>query len=229
MIRLSDIDLTLPSTAGPVHILKGIDLAVAEGTSLSIVGPSGSGKSSLLAVMGGIERPSAGRVEIDGTELSALDEDGLARFRRDHLGILFQAFHLIPTMTAAENVALPLELAGRRNASPAAARLLEEVGLGHRARHYPGQLSGGEQQRVALARALANEPPVIIADEPTGNLDSDTGHDIIDLLFGVQRDRGATLVLVTHDPALAERCQAVRRMVDGRLEAPAATRPLAVG
>jgi putative ABC transport system ATP-binding protein len=217
MIRLTDVHLTLPSAAGPVHVLRGIDLQVARGTSLSVVGPSGSGKSSLLAVIGGIERPTSGSVMVAGQELEALDEDRLALFRRERIGILFQSFHLIPTMTALENTALPLELAGRRDAFPVARARLEEVGLGHRLEHYPGQLSGGEQQRVGLARALANEPELLLADEPTGNLDGDTGAEVIDLLFATQRRHGMTLLLITHEARLAELCDARVRMANGRL------------
>ena len=193
MIQLRDVHVTLSSTAGPVKILRGVSLDVAEGSSVSVVGPSGSGKSTLLAVIGGIERPTAGTVRIDGRELGDLDEDELASFRGQRIGILFQAFHLIPTMTALENVAVPLELAGARDAFDQAEDRLAELGLAHRAAHYPGQLSGGEQQRVALARALSNHPKLLLADEPTGNLDQETGREIIELLFRVQRERA-------HDP-----------------------------
>ena len=217
MIELADVHLTLSSTAGPVAILRGIDLRVAAGTSASVVGPSGSGKSSLMSVIGGIERPTGGRVAVDGVELAALDEDGLAEFRRDRLGILFQSFHLIPTMTALENVALPMELAGDGDAFPAARSLLREVGLEPRASHYPGQLSGGEQQRVALARALVNRPRLLLADEPTGNLDEDTGRAVVDLLFGACVARGMTLLLITHDAELAARCERRLHMDRGRL------------
>jgi putative ABC transport system ATP-binding protein len=218
MIRLRGIELTLASSAGPVHILRGVDLDVAAGTSLSVVGPSGSGKSSLLAIIGGIERPTGGTVEVAGTDLATLDEDGLALFRRRRVGVLFQSFHLIPTMTALENVALPLELAGRRDAFPRARDGLAEVGLGQRFEHYPAQLSGGEQQRVALARALANEPELLLADEPTGNLDRSTGRQIAELIFAARERHGATLFLITHDPALASLCDETRRMSDGRLD-----------
>jgi len=218
MIRLRDVHLTLESSAGPVHILKGIDLDVAAGTSLSVVGPSGSGKSSLLALIGGIERPSSGLVEVAGTDLSSLDEDGLALFRRQRVGVLFQSFHLIPTMTALENVALPLELAGRRDAFERARAGLAEVGLEGRLEHYPGQLSGGEQQRVALARSLANEPELLLADEPTGNLDRSTGRQIAELIFKARERHGATLFLITHDPTLASLCDDTRRMSDGRID-----------
>lgn len=224
MIELVDVHLTLPSAAGAVSILRGVDLRVAAGSTLSVVGPSGSGKSSLMSVIGGIERPTSGSVRVDGVELGGLDEDGLALFRRDRIGILFQSFHLIPTMTALENVALPLELAGERDAFAAAEALLREVGLAHRTTHYPGQLSGGEQQRVALARALINQPRLLLADEPTGNLDADTGRAVIDLIFAASAARGMTLLLITHDPGLAARCQRHVTMERGRLRDPAAER-----
>ena len=217
MIDLSDVHLTLASPAGPVHILKGVDLGVEAGTTMSIVGPSGSGKSSLMAIMGGIERATSGRVEIDGTDLTALDEDGLATFRRDRIGILFQSFHLVPTMTALENVALPGELKGRGDAREAARMRLDQVGLCDRFEHFPGQLSGGEQQRVALARAIVNEPALLLADEPTGNLDGDTGRQMIDLLFRTQEQNGNTLLLITHDPSLAAKCDRKMTMRDGYL------------
>jgi putative ABC transport system ATP-binding protein len=217
MIQLRDVHVTLSSAAGPVRILRGVNLDVDEGSSVSVVGPSGSGKSTLLAVIGGIERPTAGSVRIDGQDLGDLDEDALASFRGRQIGILFQAFHLIPTMTALENVAVPLELAGAGDAFDQAGERLAEVGLSHRARHYPGQLSGGEQQRVALARALSNHPKLLLADEPTGNLDQATGREIIELLFRLQRERGMTLVLITHEPPLAARCSHQVRMADGRL------------
>ncbi len=217
MVRLVDIRVTLASAAGPVKILRGIDLEVAAGSSVSVVGPSGSGKSTLLAVIGGIERPSAGTIVVDGQEFGELDEDRLATFRGRRIGILFQAFHLIPTMTALENVAVPLELAGRADAFDRAAERLAEIGLADRLEHYPGQLSGGEQQRVALARALANEPRLLLADEPTGNLDQETGHQIMELVFRLQRERHMTLILITHEPALAARCERQLHMADGRL------------
>ena len=217
MIELRDVHLTLSSAAGPVIILRGIDLEVAAGSSVSVVGPSGSGKSSLMSLIGGIERPTAGSIQVDGIDLAGLDEDGLAEFRRDRLGILFQSFHLIPTMTAIENVALPMELAGDRDAFPAARSLLREVGLEQRIEHYPGQLSGGEQQRVALARALVNRPRLLLADEPTGNLDGDTGRAVVDLIFGACAARGMTLLLITHDPGLAARCGRRLHMDRGRL------------
>jgi putative ABC transport system ATP-binding protein len=217
MIELRGVQVTLRSAAGPVKILRGIDLTVPAGSSVSVVGPSGSGKSTLLAVVGGIERPTAGTVRVDGQALGELDEDRLAVFRGGEIGILFQSFHLIPTMTALENVAVPLELAGARNAFAQAGERLAEVGLTQRADHYPGQLSGGEQQRVALARALSNHPKLLLADEPTGNLDQDTGDEIVELLFRVQRQRDMTLLLITHEPGLAGRCERHLRMADGRL------------
>ncbi|HUF56081.1 MAG TPA: ABC transporter ATP-binding protein [Thermohalobaculum sp.] len=211
------MDLTLASQAGPVEILRGIDMDVAPGERVGIVGPSGSGKSSLLMVVGGLERATAGSVEVLGRGLGALDEDRLAALRRDHIGIVFQSFHLIPTMTALENVATPLELGRRADAFDRAAAMLGQVGLGHREQHYPAQLSGGEQQRVALARALAPGPDLLLADEPTGNLDGRTGAQVIELLFGLASAGGATLVLVTHDPEIARRCSRVLTMADGRI------------
>lgn len=225
MINLHDVRLSLPSVAGMVHILKGVELEVAAGTSVSVVGPSGSGKSSLLALIGGIERPTSGSITVAGHSLMDMSENELALFRRRHVGILFQSFHLIPTMTALENVALPRELARKRDAEAVARTLLAEVGLEHRLEHYPSQLSGGEQQRVALARALANEPDLLLADEPTGNLDGTTGGDIIDLLFRSQRQRDMTLLLITHDPELAAACDRQVMMRDGRLLAPADPQP----
>ena len=217
MIRLQDVHLTLEGPAGPLAILSAVDLCVEAGDTVCVYGPSGAGKSSLLAVIAGIERATSGRVEVAGVELSALDEDELARFRRQHVGLLFQAFHLVPTMTAEENVALPLELLGRSDALEQAARLLEEVGLGHRRAHRPAELSGGEQQRVALARAMAANPPLLLADEPTGNLDAATGREVLDLLFRLREERGTTLVFVTHDRDLAARCRRRVEMREGRL------------
>jgi len=217
VIDLAGLDLTLPSSAGPVEILRGIDLTVAGGETVSIVGPSGSGKTSLIMVIAGLERASRGQVRVGSQDLGALDEDGLACFRRETLGIVFQDFHLVPTMTALENVAIPLELAGRGDAFDQAKGALEAVGLGHRLEHFPGQLSGGEQQRTAIARAFAPAPRLLLADEPTGNLDGATGEEVISLLFGLQARSGATLVLITHDPALAERCGRQIRLLDGRI------------
>jgi putative ABC transport system ATP-binding protein len=215
MIALDAVELTLPSAAGPVHILRGLDLVVGRGETVSVVGPSGSGKSSMMMIIAGLERASKGAVSVGGTRFTGLDEDSLARFRRDSVGIVFQDFHLIPTMTALENVAIPLEFAGRADAFDRAAACLEAVGLGHRLTHYPGQLSGGEQQRTALARAFAPAPNLLLADEPTGNLDGDTGQQIIDLLFSLQAEHGATLVLITHDPMLAARCARSVKLLDG--------------
>jgi putative ABC transport system ATP-binding protein len=218
VISLADVSLTLTSRAGPVKILKGVDLAVSPGESIAVVGPSGSGKTSLLMVIAGLERATAGRVQVAGHDFMALDEDRLALIRGVNIGIVFQSFHLVPTMTALENVALPLEFAGKPDAFDAARALLGEVGLLHRVDHFPAQLSGGEQQRVALARALSPRPQILLADEPTGNLDGKTGAHVIDLLFNLQRRRQATLILVTHDANLAERCGRVVRMADGRIE-----------
>jgi putative ABC transport system ATP-binding protein len=218
LIHVSDLHLTLPSEAGAVDILRGIDLKVQPGEAVGLVGPSGSGKSTLLMVIAGLERASKGKVFVSGVELGAMGEDALALFRRANVGIVFQSFHLIPTMTALENVAIPLELAGIKDAFGRAAEELKAVGLGHRISHYPGQLSGGEQQRVALARALVHEPRLLLADEPTGNLDGTTGAEIIELMFNLQRQRGATLVLITHDISLANRADRVIRLRDGRIE-----------
>ncbi len=211
------MSLTLAGPAGQVNILAEIDLALRAGETLGVVGPSGSGKSSLLMVMAGLERASAGRVKVAGTDFAGLSEDRLARFRRENMGIVFQAFHLMGTLTALENVAIPLELAGREDPLGVAARQLERVGLGHRLGHYPGTLSGGEQQRVALARAFAMRPKILLADEPTGNLDQATGKKIIDLLFELHREEKNSLVLITHDSSLAERCDRVVRIEDGRI------------
>lgn len=217
LIELEGIGLTLPSQAGDVEILRGIDLTVAQGERVGIVGPSGSGKSSLLMIIGGMERASLGTARVLGADLGALDEDRLARLRRDNMGVVFQTFHLIPTMTALENVATPLELAGRRDAFARADAMLEAVGLGHRGAHYPAQLSGGEQQRVALARALGPGPALLLADEPTGNLDGRTGEAIADLMFRLADEQRATLVLVTHAPDIARRCTRILTMADGRI------------
>jgi putative ABC transport system ATP-binding protein len=217
LVVLDEVHLTLASAAGPVNILRGVSLAIEPGETVSVVGPSGSGKSTLLMVLGGLERPSAGRVAIDGTDLGALGEDALARLRRARVGIVFQSFHLIPTMTALENVAIPLELAGRSDAFAVAAEGLGSVGLGHRLGHYPGQLSGGEQQRVAIARAFIAGPKLLLADEPTGNLDAATGRLVIDSLFEHHARHGTTLLLVTHDPAIAERCERQVHLLDGRI------------
>jgi putative ABC transport system ATP-binding protein len=215
MIELERIELKLVGAAGPVNILRGIDLDIGAGETVSLVGPSGSGKTSLLMVIAGLERPTAGRVSIAGTDLNPLDEDQLAAFRRARIGIVFQSFHLIPTMTALENVAVPLEFAGRDDAFERARVELDAVGLFHRTGHYPSQLSGGEQQRTALARAFAIGPSLLLADEPTGNLDTDTGAQVIDLLFQRQAEHGSTLMLITHDPALAARCTRTLHMHDG--------------
>jgi putative ABC transport system ATP-binding protein len=217
-VALGRVNLALGRGAARVHILKDIDLHIGRGEAVALLGPSGSGKSTLLMVMTGLERPDSGSVMVAGQDLLGLDEDRLARFRGKNIGIVFQAFHLIPTMTALENVAVPLELAGIRDADAIAERELAAVGLAQRARHYPAQLSGGEQQRVALARALAPDPAIIVADEPTGNLDEATGRDIIELLFRGQAERGTTLVLVTHDSALAARCSRVLHMRSGHIE-----------
>ena len=217
LVVLEDVHVTLGSAAGPVNILRGISLEVGVGETVSIVGPSGSGKSTLMMVLGGLERPSSGRVCIDGKDLGTLGEDALARFRRGRIGIVFQSFHLIPTMTALENVAIPLELDGRRDAFDAAENSLAAVGLRLRLTHYPGQLSGGEQQRVAIARAFVSGPKLLLADEPTGNLDAATGRMVIDCLFERQARHNASLLLITHDPSIAERCERQVHLVDGKI------------
>jgi len=219
IIRLTDVRLNLESRAGVVEILKGITLDITEGQSVAIVGPSGSGKTSLLMILAGLERATRGDVQVAGRDFNALGEDQLALARGEDIGIVFQSFHLIPTMTALENVALPLEFAGVAEAREKARALLSEVGLAARLDHFPAQLSGGEQQRVALARALAPEPKLLLADEPTGNLDGKTGRQVVDLLFGLKRRSDATLVLVTHDERLAKECERTIRMADGRVVA----------
>ncbi len=217
LILLEDVRLTLTSAAGPVNVLRGLSATIESGTTIGLVGPSGSGKSTLMMVLGGLERVTSGRVAIAGTDLNTLSEDALARFRRDRIGIVFQSFHLVPTMTALENVAVPLELAGRADAFAVAAAGLEAVGLKDRVQHYPSQLSGGEQQRVAIARAFAPQPSLLLADEPTGNLDGETGRHVIDLLFTLHAERGTTLLLITHDPMLAARCDRIIHLRDGNI------------
>ena len=224
IVALEQVRLTLTSRAGPVEILRDVSLDVEEGQSLAIVGPSGSGKTSLLMVVAGLERATSGGVRVAGHDLTRLNEDKLALARGANIGIVFQSFHLVPTMTALENVALPLEFAGDSNAFEIARALLEEVGLAPRVDHFPAQLSGGEQQRVAIARALSRQPKLILADEPTGNLDSQTGKHIIDLLFGLQRRRDATLMLVTHDQRVAAACARTIHMADGRINSVAEAR-----
>ena len=214
-ISARNLTLTLGSTAAPVTILRGIDLDIPHGEVVALLGPSGSGKSSLMAVLSGLERASGGSLEVAGADFMGLSEDGLATARRGRIGIVLQAFHLLPTMTAAENVATPMELAGMADASPRALAELEAVGLGHRTGHYPTQLSGGEQQRVAIARATAPRPGLIFADEPTGNLDAATGEEIIKLLFARRAETGATLLIITHDASLAAKCERVLTMADG--------------
>lgn len=217
LIEANGLVFTVTAQSGRVEILRGVDLLVRAGEAVGLVGPSGSGKTSLLMLLAGLERPSGGRLRVAGEDLAGMDEDALARFRRDQVGIVFQAFHLIPTMTALENVAVPLEFAGLRDAFDRAREALQSVSLGHRLDHYPGQLSGGEQQRVALARAFVAKPRLLLADEPTGNLDRATGAQVMELLFGLRRRHGTTLLLITHDPALAERCERQVRMEDGRI------------
>ncbi len=215
MIRLRGLRLTIPTATQPVNILRGIDLDIASGETVGIVGPSGSGKTSLLMLLAGLERATGGTIEVAGQDLAPLDEDARARFRLANLGIVFQAFHLIPSMTALENVAVPLELAGRRDAGATATTALDRVGLRHRLTHRPSQLSGGEQQRVALARAFAPMPRLLLADEPTGNLDIDTGRAVMDLLFELCATNGTTLLLITHEPVLAARCRRTVTLRDG--------------
>ena len=217
MIVTKNLFVTLPSQAGAVNIIRGIDLSIASGETVGLIGPSGSGKSTLLMVLAGLEPASQGQVIVSGRDYANMDEDALSRFRRSSVGIVFQSFHLVPTMTAVENVALPLELAGVASAFEKAEAMLEEVGLAHRLAHYPAQMSGGEQQRTALARALVANPPVLFADEPTGNLDQNTGRQIMDLILRLAEERGTTVLLITHDRALADRCARVETMQDGRL------------
>ena len=221
VIELVNVDLTLGSGAARVHVLKSLSLSISRGETIGLIGPSGSGKSTLLMTLAGLERPDSGQITVDGADLSRMDEDSLARFRGEKIGIVFQSFQLIPTMTALENVAAPLELAGRRDAFAVAAAELDAVGLADRRSHYPSQLSGGEQQRVALARALAPDPVILAADEPTGNLDFETGASVIDLIFAQKARRNATLVLVTHDATLAARCDRRIALRSGRIESDA--------
>jgi putative ABC transport system ATP-binding protein len=217
MIVTRNLFVTLPSQAGAVNIIRGVDLLIASGETVGLIGPSGSGKSTLLMVLAGLEPASQGQVVVSGHDYANMNEDALSRFRRSNVGIVFQSFHLVPTMTAVENVALPLELAGVASAFEKAETMLGEVGLGHRLTHYPAQMSGGEQQRTALARALVANPPVLFADEPTGNLDQNTGRQIMDLILRLAEERGTTVLLITHDRALADRCARVETMQDGQL------------
>jgi putative ABC transport system ATP-binding protein len=217
MVEIDDLQLSLVGGGGRVNILRGIDLRLEAGDTLSIVGTSGAGKTTLLMAVSGLERASAGSIRVAGVDLGALDEDQLARFRRRHVGIVFQSFHLVPTMTALENAALPLEFAGEPDAAERASEALATVGLGERLNHYPGELSGGEQQRVALARAFVARPSLLLADEPTGNLDRETGAPVMELLFRLQAEQGTTFILVTHDASLAGRCRRRLRMADGRI------------
>lgn len=218
MIEIKNLHLSLVGGAGPVNILRGVDLNITGGETISIVGPSGAGKTTLLMALSGLEKPTTGSVKVSGIDLTTLNEDGLARFRREHVGIVFQSFHLVPTMTALENVALPLEFAGVRNPAEQAKAALEKTGLGDRIEHFPGELSGGEQQRVALARAFVVKPSLLLADEPTGNLDRETGKMVMNLLFDLQEEHNTTLVLVTHDETLASRCHRSVHMLDGQLK-----------
>jgi putative ABC transport system ATP-binding protein len=217
MIEIRDLHLSLVGGAGPVNILRGVNLSVQSGETISIVGPSGAGKTTLLMALSGLERPSSGQVKIADMDLTAISEDDLARFRRRHVGIVFQSFHLVSTMTALENVSLPLEFAAAAHPADRAKAALEKTGLGDRLHHFPGELSGGEQQRVALARAFVANPSLLLADEPTGNLDRDTGIMVMDLLFSLQQEHGTTLVLVTHDESLASRCHRSIQMLDGQI------------
>jgi len=217
-LSLKDVGLTLTGNTGPTEILRAISLDVTPGERLGLIGPSGSGKSSLLMLMGGLERATQGQIRVLGTDLGPMDEDALACFRRDHMGVVFQSFHLLPTMTALENAALPLELSGAPDAFERAQAELEAVGLSARLNHYPSQLSGGEQQRVALARAMVTRPRILLADEPTGNLDGQTGAQIMDLLFDLAEHHGATLIMVTHSPELTARCSRVIQLRDGQIQ-----------
>jgi len=218
MIEIKNLHLSLVGGAGPVNIIRGVDLNVTGGETISIIGPSGAGKTTLLMALSGLEQPTSGSVKVAGIDLTTLNEDGLARFRREHVGIVFQSFHLVPTMTALENVALPLEFAGVRNPAEQAKAALEKTGLIDRIEHFPGELSGGEQQRVALARAFVVKPSLLLADEPTGNLDRETGKMVMNLLFDLQEEHNTTLVLVTHDETLASRCHRSVHMLDGQLK-----------
>ena len=230
VVLLEQVQLHLASAEGEVNILQGVDLRIEAGEAVGLVGPSGSGKSSTLMVTAGLEQATGGSVRVANHQLNGMSEDALALFRRDHVGIVFQAFHLVPTMTALENVAVPLELAGQRDAFSRARAGLSTVGLAHRLGHYPSQLSGGEQQRVALARAFVARPTLLLADEPTGNLDSEIGRQVIDVLFELQKGHGSTLLLITHDEAVAARCDRIVRMHDGRIVADTAVRtPATVG
>jgi putative ABC transport system ATP-binding protein len=217
IVEINNLHLSLVGGAGPVNILRGVNLTVEAGQTVSVVGPSGAGKTTLLMVLSGLETPTEGQIEIAGTNLPSLNEDELARFRRQHIGIVFQSFHLVPTMTALENVSLPLEFAGAEHAFDRARSALEATGLADRIEHFPGELSGGEQQRVALARAFVANPSLILADEPTGNLDLETGQKVMQLLFDLQQEHGTTMILVTHDTTLAKRCHQSVQMADGRL------------
>ena len=221
MVSIIDLHLSLVGGAGPVNILRGVNLSIAGNETISIVGPSGAGKTTLLMALSGLEKPTSGMVRVAGIDLTDVGEDELARFRRQHVGIVFQSFHLVPTMTALENVALPLEFAAANNPAEQAKAALEKTGLGDRLDHFPGELSGGEQQRVALARAFVAKPSLLLADEPTGNLDRETGQMVMDLLFDLQKEHGTTLVLVTHDEMLASRCHRSVHMIDGKFKNPA--------
>ncbi len=218
LVDIVNLHLSLIGGAGPVNILRGLNLSISKGETISIVGPSGAGKTTLLMALSGLEKASLGQIKVAGVDLTAINEDELARFRREHVGIVFQSFHLVPTMTALENVALPLEFAGAEAPALQARAALEKTGLGDRLDHFPGELSGGEQQRVALARAFVVKPSLLLADEPTGNLDRETGQMVMNLLFDLQEEHGTTLVLVTHDEALASRCQRSIHMLDGQLK-----------